>query len=78
MKVKHNVKPDDIALMQAHKGWWLKVGEDWYCLYDVIGREPTGKKLNSSQDKYAATKANFYKPLVDILKEIPIDISSSS
>ena len=71
--MKHEVKPHDIALMQAHKGWWLKVGEDWYCIYDVIGKEATREKLNFSQDKYAATKADFYKPLVDILKEIPIE-----
>ena len=69
--MKHNVKPDDIAIMQTQKGWWLKVGEDWYCIINTVG-VPDNKPCGS-QDKHAATKANFYKPLVDILKEIPIE-----
>ena len=70
--MKHNVKPDDIALMQAHKGWWLKVGEDWWCIINSVGVDDN-VRCGVSQDKYAATKAAFYKPLVDILKEIPIE-----
>lgn len=76
--VKHTVNKNDIALMQDGKGWWLKVGKDWHCIINSAGVCPDKSRLLSSQDDYAANKARFYKPLVDILKEVPIVSSRSS
>lgn len=77
--MKNTVYQDDIALMQDGKGWWLKVGEDWYCIINVMGKqESVPGPLPNSQDVFAAKKAKFYKPLFDILKEVPIGTSRGS
>lgn len=70
-KVKHEVKDSDIALMQTHKGWWLKVGNSWWCIINTEGE--VINTMCGDNNNYATTGAKFYKPLSDILKEVPLE-----